>query len=87
MSLKDIGLNGAAVASSSRVSRDDLASILNYVDCQDCHRPGSKLIDRLTSSRWSTFRVTPGVNFDDVTYSRSLDSSNNYYCAAYVAEQ
>ena len=86
-SLDAVKINGQAIESAAAVSRNDLATLLNYVDCQDCHKPGSELVERLTSSWWSTFRMSPTANFDDVAYNPNLVSENNYYCIAYVGEQ
>ncbi len=80
-------LDAANIAKASVVSRYDLAELLNFIDCHDCHRPGNDLVEKLTSSRWDLFRVTPTANFDDVSYSSSLSSNNNYYCVAYVADK
>lgn len=80
-------MDSAKIEASPTVSRDDVAKLLNFIDCHDCHRPGNELVDRLTSAWWSDFRTNPAANFDDTPYSSSLDKSNNYYCVAYVAEQ
>lgn len=80
-------MDSAQIEASPTVSRHDVAKLLNFIDCHDCHRPGNELVDRLTSAWWTDFRANPAANFDDTAYSSSLDKSNNYYCVAYVAEQ
>lgn len=86
-SLSKVQVDSDAIASSQTISRYDVAKLLNFIDCNDCHRPTNDYIQRLTSPWWSTFRALPSANFDDVNYNSSLESSNNYYCVAYVAEQ
>jgi len=81
------GISISSLESAPTVSRNQLAELLNYVDCHDCHRPWKDLLTSLTSSWWNTFRASPAVNFDDVSYDSSLDLTNNYYCVAYTAEQ
>lgn len=87
-SLGEVGnINVASFEAAPTVSRNQLAELLNYVDCHDCHRPGRDLIDSLTSPWWDMFRSSPAVNFDDVSYDSSLDTVNNYYCVSYTAQQ
>lgn len=38
-SLSAIYVDAQAIENASVVSRNDLAELLNYVDCHDCHRP------------------------------------------------
>lgn len=86
-SLSTVQVDADAIASSPTISRFDVAKLLNFIDCNDCHRPSNEYVQRLTSPWWSTFRALPSANFDDVNYSNSLSPNNNYYCVAYVAEQ
>jgi hypothetical protein len=76
-----------AIYNAPTVPRGTVAELLNIVDCHDCHRPSTDVVNSLTQSWWNAFRQFPGKNFDDVKYDESLDVSNNYYCIAYVGNQ
>ncbi len=87
-SLRSVNVDVASIESAPVVSRFDVARLLNFVDCHDCRRPSSDLVDRLTSAWRTTFRSDLSVNFDDVSYiPPATQENNNYYCVAYVAEQ
>lgn len=86
-SLRSINVDVSTIEQAPVVSRDLVARILNFVDCNDCRRPSNALVERLTSSRWDIFRDSSAANFDDVSYAPPATESNNYYCVAYVAEQ
>ncbi|MEI7477544.1 MAG: hypothetical protein WCJ81_03325 [bacterium] len=85
--LQDKQIDVNAIQQASTVSRFVVTELLNAVDCQDCHRPTSTVVNTFTSSRWNAFRLYPGKNFDDVLYNAGLQQSNDYYCVSYVADK
>jgi Thrombospondin type 3 repeat len=82
-----IDVNSILVA--DRVTREDVAELLNVVECQNCRRPSATTVSSLSIWWWNVFRLYPGKNFDDVNFNNVISQSqdNNFYCIAYVGNK
>ncbi len=78
-----------AILVADRVSREDVAELLNVVECQNCRRPDATTVSSLSEPWWNTFRLYPGKNFDDVNFNSQITvtTPNNFYCIAYVGNK
>lgn len=85
--LESKNYNTQDILQADRVKRDTVAEMLNLVDCHDCHRPSQSIMQTLTQSWWTDFRLYPGKNFDDVMYNTATSQENMYYCIAYVGNK
>ena len=85
--LESKNYNTQEILQADRVKRDIVAEMLNLVDCHDCHRPSQSIMQTLTQSWWTDFRLYPGKNFDDVVYNTAISKDNMYYCIAYVGNK
>ena len=83
--LNTMWIDVSQIESSDKISRYELANLLNTVECNDCINTSKKIIAQYDNKFWDAFLNIPGSNFDDIKYKWALYKNKTYYyCVAYV---
>lgn len=83
--LDQMGVNTTSLRRQSKLSRYQLARLLNAVECQDCITPTQATASHFNQQFWQSFSALPGKDFRDISYLNAKHNNTEYYyCVAYV---
>ncbi len=86
--LLNINIPLHTILSNSWISRYDLTRLLNATECKDCVVPNYDYINTYSNTFWNNFIKTPGKDFNDIVYWKTIyNKKNYYYCVAYVGDK
>jgi len=85
--LDTMWMNTRQIESGNKISRYDLAKLLNTVECKDCINVPEDVINKYDNNFWNAFVKIPWTNFGDIKYKGWYYKwEMYYYCVAYVWE-
>ena len=88
ISLERIGITAEDFGKQSKVSRYDVARILNTLDCEDCLNESPWMQNYYTWGYWTNFLQNPDHYFNDISYLGGIwNKRSYYYCVAYVGDE
>ena len=83
--LNTMWIDTKQIESGNKISRYDLAKLLNTVECKDCINTPKDMISKYDNKFWDAFLKIPWKDFGDIWYRWWLYKWKvYYYCVAYV---
>jgi hypothetical protein len=83
--LETMWMDVKSIESWNKISRYDLAKLLNTVECKDCINTPKDMIAQYNNKFWDAFIKIPWKDFADIKYKWWIYKwETYYYCVAYV---